>query len=88
MVPTAGVFSPYRPYGSRKAKQREIEMDYEKAKRDMARLVKACKTVVRQAEGGHAVGHDAIVELHRSLKLTTPELKRPHLDGHVGDADA
>ncbi len=55
-------------------------MDDEKVRKDVARLVKACKTVVRQAEGGHPIGHDAIMELHRSLKLTTPGLKRPQLD--------
>jgi hypothetical protein len=44
------------------------------------RLVKACKTIVRQWEGGHAPGHDAILELHRALKVTTPELKRPTLE--------
>lgn len=55
-------------------------MDDEKVRQNVARLVKACKTVVRQVEGGHPIGHDAIMELHRSLKLTTPGLKRSQLD--------
>jgi hypothetical protein len=55
-------------------------LDYEKAKENAARLVRACKTVIRQTEGGHAVGHDAVLALHCALKLTTPELKRSQLD--------
>jgi len=55
-------------------------MNYEKAKAEIQRLVKACKTVVRQHEGGHAVGHDAVMELHRALKAAVPGLNRPNLD--------
>jgi enoyl reductase-like protein len=44
------------------------------------RLVKACKTVIRQWEGGHPPGHDSIIELHRALKASAPGLKRPSLD--------
>ncbi len=49
-------------------------------KENQTRLVKACKVVIRQAEGQGYIGHDAIMEIHRALKLTVPDLKRPRLD--------
>jgi hypothetical protein len=49
-------------------------------KENQTRLVKACKVVIRQAEGQGYVGHDAIMEIHRALKLTVPDLKRPRID--------
>jgi hypothetical protein len=55
-------------------------VNYDDAKANTERLVKACKTVVRQWEGGHTPGHDAIMELHRAMKGCTPGLKRPELD--------
>jgi len=35
---------------------------------------------MRQWRGGHAPGHDAVVELHQAMKAYVPELKRPKLD--------
>jgi hypothetical protein len=43
---------------------------------DVERLVKACRTAIRQYDGNHPIGHDAILELHRSLKKCVPELQR------------
>lgn len=43
-------------------------------RRNKARLVAACKTVIRQGEGPHYIGHDAILELHRALKAASPTL--------------
>ena len=54
--------------------------DYAQERVNVERLVKACETVARQWRGGHPPGHDAIMELHRALKASVPELKRPELD--------
>ena len=47
------------------------------------RLVKACRTVIRQYEGGCPIGHDAVMELHRALKRVIPEL--PERTGRQDD---
>ena len=47
---------------------------------EMNRLTAAARVVLRQVEGGHTPGHDAILELHRALKGVVPALVRPALD--------
>jgi hypothetical protein len=50
------------------------EIPQEEIRRRTRRLVAACKTIVRQGEGPHYTGHDAIMELHRALKAAVPGL--------------
>lgn len=44
------------------------------------RLARACEVAARQWRGGHPMGHDAILELHRALKQVAPPLSRAALD--------
>lgn len=49
-------------------------------KESVDRLARACEVVARQWRSGSPPGHDAVIELHRAFKKTTPELLRPDWD--------
>lgn len=59
--------------------------DYDDARADIARLAKACRTALRQYDGGYPIGHDAVMELHRSLTKCVPGLRRPELERMAQD---
>lgn len=57
-----------------------VNFDYEAAKTGANRVANACWVFVRQWESGTPPGHDAVMELHRALARSTPELTRPNLE--------